>query len=109
VGPSGGGKSTVAKLLLRFYDPTAGTIMLDGADVRTLNVKWYRQQIGYVGESRNIVDSVQLCSSLTLQIETGTSTTTANTTTMYTVTSCTLEIQVKSLCYMLGQYATTSL
>ena len=50
VGPSGGGKSTLAKLLLRFYDPECGAIMLDGADIRTLNVKWYRQQIGYVGE-----------------------------------------------------------
>jgi ABC-type multidrug transport system fused ATPase/permease subunit len=50
VGPSGGGKSTLAKLLLRFYDPDCGAIMLDGADIRTLNVKWYRQQIGYVGK-----------------------------------------------------------
>jgi ATP-binding cassette, subfamily B (MDR/TAP), member 1 len=51
VGPSGGGKSTATKLLLRFYDPTAGAIRLDGVDIRTLNLNWYRQQIGYVGES----------------------------------------------------------
>jgi ABC-type multidrug transport system fused ATPase/permease subunit len=41
----------MTKLLLRFYDPTAGAIRLDGADIRTLNLNWYRQQIGYVGES----------------------------------------------------------
>jgi ABC-type transport system involved in cytochrome bd biosynthesis fused ATPase/permease subunit len=41
----------MTKLLLRFYDPTAGAIRLDGADIRTLNLNWYRQQIGYVGKS----------------------------------------------------------
>lgn len=50
VGPSGGGKSTIAKLLLRFYDPTRGLILLDGIDIRNLNVQWYRSQIGYVGQ-----------------------------------------------------------
>lgn len=50
VGPSGGGKSTMTKLLLRFYDPTSGSVKLDGVDLKTLNVAWYRQQIGYVGQ-----------------------------------------------------------
>ncbi|CAM9323517.1 unnamed protein product [Pylaiella littoralis] len=50
VGPSGGGKSTITKLLLRFYDPTSGTVTLDGTDIKSLNVAWYRQQIGYVGQ-----------------------------------------------------------
>ncbi|KAG5184894.1 ATP-binding cassette, sub-family B, member 1A [Tribonema minus] len=50
VGPSGGGKSTMTKLLLRFYDPTSGAIKLDGMDIRSLNLNWYRQQIGYVGQ-----------------------------------------------------------
>ncbi|CBJ28571.1 conserved unknown protein [Ectocarpus siliculosus] len=50
VGPSGGGKSTMTKLLLRFYDPTSGTVTLDGTDIKSLNVAWYRQQIGYVGQ-----------------------------------------------------------
>lgn len=45
VGPSGGGKSTMTKLLLRFYDPTSGSVKLDGVDLKTLNVAWYRQQV----------------------------------------------------------------
>ncbi len=48
VGPSGAGKSTVADLLLRFYDPTAGRILFDGVDVRELNLRWLREQIGVV-------------------------------------------------------------
>lgn len=50
VGPSGGGKSTVVKLLERFYDPTAGSVKLDGIDVKDINVKHLRSMIGYVGQ-----------------------------------------------------------
>lgn len=50
VGPSGGGKSTVASLLLRLYDPTAGTILLDGVDIRELDSAWLRRQIGIVSQ-----------------------------------------------------------
>ena len=46
VGPSGSGKSTIINLLLRFYDPLQGMVMLDGRDIRTLNVRWLRSQIG---------------------------------------------------------------
>jgi len=49
-GPSGAGKSTVIELLERFYDPQSGSILLDGADIRTLNVRWLRAQFGYVGQ-----------------------------------------------------------
>lgn len=48
VGRSGSGKSTVINLLLRFYDPTAGCIELDGHDIRDLDVQWLRSQIGIV-------------------------------------------------------------
>lgn len=51
VGESGGGKSTVAALLERFYDPTSGVIMLDGLDIRTLDPSWLRRQvIGFINQ-----------------------------------------------------------
>eukprot|EP00980_Cylindrotheca_fusiformis_P015007 scaffold4127_cov126-Cylindrotheca_fusiformis.AAC.3 len=50
IGPSGGGKSTVVKMLERFYDPTAGTVSLDGTDLKDINVKHLRSMIGYVGQ-----------------------------------------------------------
>ena len=46
----GAGKSTIVNLLLRFYDPTAGSILLGNVDIRTLNIRWLRAQIGYVGQ-----------------------------------------------------------
>uniref|UniRef100_A0ACD5WT34 Uncharacterized protein n=1 Tax=Avena sativa TaxID=4498 RepID=A0ACD5WT34_AVESA len=50
VGVSGGGKSTVFALIERFYDPTRGSITLDGQDLGSLNLKWLRSQIGMVGQ-----------------------------------------------------------
>jgi ATP-binding cassette subfamily B (MDR/TAP) protein 1 len=50
VGPSGSGKSTIVNLLLRFYDPSSGQVLLDGTDLKELNVRWLRSQIGYVGQ-----------------------------------------------------------
>ena len=50
VGPSGGGKSTVASLLLRFYNPTEGSITINGVDVSTMNVKSLRRRIGMVAQ-----------------------------------------------------------
>ncbi|CAK4731280.1 unnamed protein product [Aphanomyces euteiches] len=49
-GPSGGGKSTCVALLERFYNPTSGSITLDGHDISTLNLHWLRSQIGLVGQ-----------------------------------------------------------
>ncbi|NLY29542.1 MAG: ABC transporter ATP-binding protein [Firmicutes bacterium] len=48
VGPSGAGKTSLVNLLPRFYDPTAGTVWLDGIDLRELSVRELRQQIGLV-------------------------------------------------------------
>ncbi len=50
VGASGSGKSTIVKLLERFYDPVAGSVLLDGRDIKTLNLKWLRRQIGIVSQ-----------------------------------------------------------
>lgn len=50
VGPSGGGKSTIASLLLRFYTPTQGTIKIDGVDLSSLNIKQLRRKIGVVSQ-----------------------------------------------------------
>jgi ATP-binding cassette subfamily B protein len=48
VGPSGAGKTTLMALLCRFYDPDAGRVELDGADVRGLPLKGLRDQVGVV-------------------------------------------------------------
>jgi subfamily B ATP-binding cassette protein MsbA len=48
VGPTGGGKSTLAGLIPRFYDPQAGQVKIDGANVRGFTLKSLRQQISFV-------------------------------------------------------------
>ncbi|KAJ0229117.1 ABC transporter B family member 10 [Hirschfeldia incana] len=48
VGQSGSGKSSVLSLILRFYDPTAGTIMIDGQDIKKLKLKSLRRHVGLV-------------------------------------------------------------
>jgi subfamily B ATP-binding cassette protein MsbA len=48
VGTTGGGKSTIVSLIPRFYDPTAGTIKIDGVDIREYKFRALRDQIGYV-------------------------------------------------------------
>ncbi|KAK3138102.1 hypothetical protein QOZ80_5AG0364540 [Eleusine coracana subsp. coracana] len=50
VGESGCGKSTIIALLERFYDPDSGMIMLDGVDIKNLNVSWLRRQMGLVSQ-----------------------------------------------------------
>lgn len=48
VGPSGSGKSSISQLLLRFYDPTEGTITVNKHNIKDLNLNFYRSQVGYV-------------------------------------------------------------
>jgi len=50
VGPSGGGKSTIGSLLLRFYNPTEGSITINGQDISLMNGKSLRRRIGMVGQ-----------------------------------------------------------
>ena len=48
VGQTGAGKSTIVKLIARFYDVTGGAVLIDGADVRTFDLTEYRQRLGVV-------------------------------------------------------------
>src|ERR1019366_7705700 len=50
VGPSGGGKSTVLALLLRFYEADNGDILIDGQSIATVSRRSLRQQTAYVGQ-----------------------------------------------------------
>ncbi|KAF3449845.1 hypothetical protein FNV43_RR05924 [Rhamnella rubrinervis] len=50
VGQSGSGKSTVISLVERFYDPDAGEVLIDGVDLRKLQLKWIREKIGLVSQ-----------------------------------------------------------
>jgi subfamily B ATP-binding cassette protein MsbA len=48
VGETGGGKTTIINLVARFYDPTAGTVKIDGTDIRKFTMKSLREQISFV-------------------------------------------------------------
>ncbi|KHG17095.1 ABC transporter B family member 11 [Gossypium arboreum] len=50
VGRSGSGKSTVISLIERFYDPMTGEVLIDGVDLRKLQLKWIRRKIGLVSQ-----------------------------------------------------------
>lgn len=56
VGPNGCGKSTLANLLPRFYDPNAGRVLLDGLDLRDLRLRDLRRQIGLVTQETLLFD-----------------------------------------------------
>ncbi|KAJ3409717.1 ATP-binding cassette, sub-B (MDR TAP), member 4 [Chytridiales sp. JEL 0842] len=56
VGASGSGKSTIVKLLERFYDTINGQVLVDGVDVKELNVKYLRTQIGIVSQEPVLFD-----------------------------------------------------
>jgi len=48
VGPTGGGKTTIVALLCRFYEPTAGQILIDGVDYRKRSLRWLQSNLGIV-------------------------------------------------------------
>ncbi len=56
VGESGGGKSTMVNLLERFFDPTEGSILIDGVDIREISLKRLRDEIAYVSQDTFIFD-----------------------------------------------------
>lgn len=57
VGSTGGGKSTLIKLLLRFHDPQQGSIQLDGKDITSLQLQDLRRAIGYVAQDTFLADA----------------------------------------------------
>ena len=57
IGASGSGKSTVVQLLQRFYDVEEGSVLIDGHDIRSLNVKWLRSVIGVVSQEPILFDT----------------------------------------------------
>uniref|UniRef100_A0A8D0RHY4 Multidrug resistance protein 1 n=1 Tax=Sus scrofa TaxID=9823 RepID=A0A8D0RHY4_PIG len=56
VGSSGCGKSTVVQLLERFYDPLAGKVLIDGREIKKLNVQWLRAHMGIVSQEPILFD-----------------------------------------------------
>ncbi|CAA2970494.1 ABC transporter B family member 29, chloroplastic [Olea europaea subsp. europaea] len=54
VGPSGGGKTTLAKLLLRLYDPLFGSILIDGIDIRNVRLESLRRHVGLVSQDTTL-------------------------------------------------------
>lgn len=65
VGLSGSGKSTVAGMVTRLYDPNQGAVLLDGHDIKELNVKFLRSNIGLIGQEsvlfdRSILENIAL-------------------------------------------------
>ncbi|AKU79556.1 ABC transporter ATP-binding protein [Spiroplasma turonicum] len=55
VGETGSGKSTISKLLLRFYDPTEGCILINDVNLKDLNLRSYLSRVGYVEQEPQII------------------------------------------------------
>lgn len=60
VGKSGGGKTTIINLLLRFYDANSGKILIDGHDIKDISLKSLRNSIAYVGQDVQLFDDTIL-------------------------------------------------
>lgn len=56
VGRSGGGKSTILNMLLRFYDPDSGKIILDGKDIKDIKLQSLRSKMAYVGQETHLFE-----------------------------------------------------
>jgi ATP-binding cassette subfamily B protein len=54
VGETGSGKSTIVNLICRFYEPTSGTILLDGTDYKQRSISWLHSNLGYVLQSPHL-------------------------------------------------------
>ena len=56
IGPSGAGKTTVVDLILRLFEPLSGRILLDGVDISEIDIKDWRQKIGYVSQDMFLIN-----------------------------------------------------
>lgn len=56
VGPSGQGKSTIIQLIEEFYRPSKGVVRYSGEDLKDLNVRWYRNELGLVSQEPTLFD-----------------------------------------------------
>src|SRR5262249_21225569 len=56
VGKNGSGKTTLLGLLPRFYDPDHGSVLIDGLDIRTVNLRSVRRQVGVVTQETRLFD-----------------------------------------------------
>jgi len=54
VGPTGGGKSTLVNVICRFYEPTSGTVLIDGTDYRNRSLHWLQSNLGMVLQNAHI-------------------------------------------------------
>jgi ATP-binding cassette subfamily B protein len=64
VGPTGAGKSTIIKLIARFFEPTSGRILIDGVDYKERSITWLHKNLGYVLQdphlfSGSIIDNIR--------------------------------------------------
>nr|XP_022306676.1 multidrug resistance protein 1B-like isoform X2 [Crassostrea virginica] len=57
VGTSGCGKSTTIQLIERFYDPSGGSVLAENSDLKSLNLTWFRSQIGIVSQEPTLFDT----------------------------------------------------
>lgn len=67
VGYNGAGKTTLTKLILRLYDPTGGTILMNGEDIRHYNVEAYRHHIGVVFQDFNLY-AADICENVVMGV-----------------------------------------
>ena len=69
VGSSGCGKSTVVSLIERFYGPLKGGVLLDDVDIRELNIRWLRTQLGIVSQEPILFDTSRSDNNMVLIIQ----------------------------------------
>ncbi len=60
VGRSGSGKSTLVKLLFRYFEPSSGKILIDGEDINSLDVTWYRKRLAIVHQEVDVFNGTVL-------------------------------------------------